>query len=319
MMPMNWSRPFSGRDQFMGIMQHFRSGSSITLEVKKKSGKTETVDAVLGQFTEEIPKELPGGESSKKQAQVAPKPAGVEAKKEAGKKEEPKKDEPKKEQAKKDDKEKPKTGLQKIEGAGANNRKFWVYIPDDYDPNIAYGLIVWLHPAERGGGRDADDMVKIWDTFCDKYNFIMMGPTAEAASGWVAGEADGVMDDIRWVRNRYTIDSKRVIAHGQGVGGQMAYYLGFNKREVIRGAVPVGAVLASNPKDPDPTKRVDFLVIGGAKDPLVNSIKEGPAKLKEKKYHALYREMAVSGKEYVTDDPAVFAEMLRWMETLDRQ
>jgi serine protease Do len=311
-------RPFSGRDQFMGIMQNFRSGGAITLEVKKKAGTTETVDAVLGQFTEEIPQDLPKTDSTKKRALVAPKPVGAtaEAKKDPGA---GKKDEPKKEEAKKDDKEKPKTGLQKIEGAGSNNRKFWVYIPDDYDPNISYGLIVWLHPAERGGGRDADDMVKVWERYCDAFNFIMIGPSAEGANGWVAGEAQGVMEDVRWVRGRYTIDPKRVIAHGQGVGGQMAYYLGFNQREVIRGVVPVGAVLASNPKDPDPTKLVDFLVIAGAKDPLAAQIKEAPKKLAEKKYHALYREMTNSGKEYVTDDPPVFGDMVRWMETLDRQ
>jgi S1-C subfamily serine protease len=314
-------RAFSGRDQFMAEMQHFRSGSSVTLEVKKKSGKTENVDAVLGQFPDEVPAELPKDESSKKQALVAPKPAGAApaAKKAEGKKDEPKKDEPKKDEPKKDEKEKPKTGLQKIENAGSSNRKFWVFIPDTYDPNVSHGLIVWLHPAERGGGRDADDMIKIWEPFCEKFNFILMGPTAEAASGWVAGEAEGVLEDVRWVRTRYTIDGKRVIAHGQGVGGQMAYYLGINKREVFRGAVPVGAVLASNPKDPDPTRRVDFLVIGGAKDPNVTQIKEGPKKLQEKKYLAAYREMAITGKEYVNDDPPVFGEMVRWMETLDRQ
>jgi hypothetical protein len=99
----------------------------------------------------------------------------------------------------------------------------------------------------------------------------------------------------------------------------MAYYLGFNQRDVIRGAVPVGAVLASNPEDPDPTKRVQFLVIGGAKDPLVGQIKEGPKKLVEKKYLAQYREMAEYGKEYVYEDPILFGQMVRWMESLDRQ
>ena len=64
--------------------------------MKKKGGKTETVDAVLGQLTDEIPAELPPGESTKKQALVAPKPAGAEAKKDPGKKDEPKKEEAKK-------------------------------------------------------------------------------------------------------------------------------------------------------------------------------------------------------------------------------
>jgi S1-C subfamily serine protease len=314
-------RAFSGRDQFMGIMQHYRSGASITLEVKRKSGKTEDVDVVLGQFTDDVPAELPKDPpSSRERALEAPKPVGpaVEVKKGEAKKGEAKKEEPKKE-AKKDDKEKPKTGLQKIEGAGPNNRKFWVFIPDTYEPTVSHGLVVWLHPAERGGGRDADDMIKIWEPYCEKYNLIMIGPTAGAAGGWVAGEAEGILEDVRWVRNRYTIDNKRIIAHGQGVGGQMAYYLGFNQRDVIRGVVPVGAVLASNPKDPDPVKRVEFFVIGGAKDPLVGQIKEGPKKLADKKYRATYREMAISGKEYVNDDPPVFGEMVRWMETLDKQ
>lgn len=320
-MPPPGPRPFAGRDQFMELMQFFRSGQSVELEVKKKDGKTETVEAVLGQYPDEIVDALPKEDSTKKQALVAPKPVGPVPgpgpKKDGAKKDDGKKEAPKKEE-KKDDKEKPKTGLQKIEGVGAAQRKFWVYIPDNYDPNISYGLIVWLHPAGRQG-RDADDMVKIWDVFCDRLNFIMIGPTAGQETGWVAGESEAVMDDIRWVRTRYTIDPKRVIAHGQGVGGQMAYYLAINHKEVIRGACPVGAVLASNPKEPAANQRVEFLVIGGAKDPLVKEIAESPKKLIERKYKALYREMKVTGKEYVNDDADVFGEMVRWMDSLDKQ
>jgi hypothetical protein len=58
---------------------------------------------------------------------------------------------------------------------------------------------------------------------------------------------------IRYARSKELIvilDGKRIVAHGSGVGGQMAFYLGINQREVIRAACPVGAVLASNPKDP---------------------------------------------------------------------
>jgi serine protease Do len=316
--PPTGPRAFSGRDQFMGIMQNFRAGTALVLEVKKKDGKTETVEPVLGQFTDEIPAELPEP-STKEQALVAPKPvdAAPGTPPAAKKKAEAKKEEPKKED-KKDEKEKPKTGLQKIENVGAAQRKFWVFVPDTYKPEAAHGLVVWLHPAGRDG-RDADDMVKIWEPYCEKYNLIMIGPTAGNPTGWVAGEANAVMDDVRWVRTRYTIDGKRVIAHGLGVGGQMAYYLGINHREVVRGAAPVGAVLASNPKDPVTNQRVEFLVIGGAKDPLVNEIREAPKKLAEKKYKALYLEMKQSGKEYVNDDPEVFGQMVRWMDSLDKQ
>jgi S1-C subfamily serine protease len=317
--PPTGPRAFSGRDQFMALMQNFRVGTALTMEVKKKDGKTVTVEPVLGQFTDDIPAELPQP-ATREKALVAPKPPDAPPappKKGEAKKEAPKK-EPKKEEEKKDDKEGPKTGLQKLENIGAAQRKFWVFVPETYDPNVAHGLVIWLHPAGRDG-RDADDMVRIWEPFCEKHHFIMIGPTAGAQTGWVAGEADAVMEDVRWVRTRYTIDSKRVIAHGAGVGGQMAYYLGINKREVVRGVVPVGAVLASNPKDPVNNQRVEFLVIGGAKDPLVNEIRESPKKLADRKYKAQYLEMKLSGKEYVNDDADVFHQMVRWMDTLDKQ
>ena len=142
----------------------------------------------------------------------APKPIGP-GPGPAPKKEEPKKEEPKKEEAKKDDKEKPKTGLQKLEGIGAAQRKFWVFVPETYDPNVSHGLICWLHPAGRDG-RDAEDIIKVWEVFCERHNFIMVGPTAGQQTGWVAGEADAVMDDLRYVRTRYTIDPKRIVPCG---------------------------------------------------------------------------------------------------------
>lgn len=310
-------RPFAGRDQFLQIMQGFPYAATISAEVKKKEGdKTETMDIVLGKFPEEIPAELPEVSTAKK-ALTAPKPVGPAP---APKKDEPKKDEPKKEEPKKDEKEKEKikTGLIKVTTEGATPRNYWVFLPDNYDPNVSHGLIVWFHPAGRDG-RDADDMIKVWEAFCEKHHFIMMGPTAGSNTGWVAGEADAVMDDVRAVRTTYTIDAQRVIAHGLGVGGQMAYYMAINKREVFRAAVPVGALLASNPKEPVANQRVAFLVIAGAKDPNVKEIAEGQKKLLEKKYPALYREMKITGKEYVNDDPDIFKEMVRWMDALDRQ
>jgi serine protease Do len=335
---------FAGRDQFAKIMQRFAANTPVRVELKKKGAeKSETIEVVLGKVIEEIPQELPK-ESSAGKALTAPKvvnapkekepgkeepkkeePKKEEAKKDEPKKEEPKKDEPKKEEPKKEEpkkddkeKEKPKTGLQKVVGSGPTGRSYWVFVPDTYEPNTSHGLIVWLHPAGRDG-RDADDLIKVWEIFCERHNFIMVGPTAGSPQGWVAGEADGIMADLRAVRTTYTIDPLRVIAHGIEVGGQMAYYLGFNQKEVIRAVVPVAAELASNPKDPVPNQRVSFLVIGGTKDPRIKTIEKGYQTLVEKKFSATFREMKQSGKEYVNDDLDVFREMVRWMDALDKQ
>ncbi len=302
-------KAFSGRQQFTQIMQSFSNGTALTLEVKRAGAdKIENVDVTLAVQADEVPAELPKADASKGRALEAQKPVGSELPK----------GEPKKEE-KKDDKDKPKikTGLLKKKNE-ALNRDYWVLVPDNYDPNVSHGLIVWLHAAGRDG-RDSDDMGKLWDSFAEKYNFIVMGPKAGANTGWVPGEAQDIRRDMDLVFNEYTIDRQRVIVHGSGIGGQMAYYLGFNARDVFRGCVPVGATLATNPKDPLPNQPISFYVVGGAKDPTIKDIEKGPSLLKDKKYPVWMRVMKESGKEYVNDDADIFREMVRWMDALDRR
>lgn len=303
-------RPFSGRQQFAQIMQGFSNGTALTLEVKRAADeKVEIIDVTLSLQPDEVPAELPNAPASKGRALEPQKPVGAELPKG--------KEEPKKEAKKDEEKPKIKTGLIRKKNE-ALNRDYWVHIPDNYDPNVSHGLIVWLHAAGRDG-RDADDMSKLWDRFCEKYNFIIMGPKAGSNTGWVPGEAQDIRRDMDLVFNEYTIDRQRVIIHGTGLGGQMAYYLGFNARDVFRGCVPVAASLATNPKDPQPNQTISFFIVGGAKDPTIKDIERGANLLKEKKYPVWLRIMKESGKEYVNDDDAIFREMVRWMDALDRR
>ncbi len=234
------------------------------------------------------------------------------------KKDDAKKDDEKKEEAKKDEvkKEKVETGLMKRSNP-ALGHKYWVYVPRTYDPNVAHGLVVWLHPAGREG-RDADDMVNIWEDFCEYYNLIMLGPISENKNGWVPTEAEGVISDINAVLGEYTIDKQRIIVHGSGIGGQMAYYLGFNAREQVRGVATVGAVLASQPKDLVPNQRLQFYIAAGQKDPILKDIVDGKPKLTEHKYNVILRVINEKGKEYLNESPDAFREMLRWLDSLDR-
>src|SRR5207244_963513 len=51
----------------------------------------------------------------------------------------------------------------------AKDHEYWMFVPENYDPNIAYGLVIWLHAAGHGG-KDADDVRKIWEDYCEKNN-----------------------------------------------------------------------------------------------------------------------------------------------------
>jgi serine protease Do len=242
----------------------------------------------------------------------------VEIKKDEAKKDDEKKDEAKNDEAKKEEakKEKVETGLLKRSNP-ALGHKYWVYVPSTYDPNVAHALVVWLHPAGREG-RDADDMVNIWEDFCEYYNLIMLGPISENKNGWVPTESEGVISDINAVLGEYTIDKQRVIVHGSGIGGQMAYYLGFNARDQVRGVATVGAVLASQPKDLTPNQRLQFYIAAGQKDPILKDIMESKPKLTERKYSVVLRVINEKGKEYLNESPDAFREMLRWLDSLDR-
>jgi predicted esterase len=172
-------------------------------------------------------------------------------------------------------------------------------------------------PAGREG-RDADDMVDIWEDFCEEYNFVLLGPISENKNGWVATEWEGVVSDINAVLGQYTIDRQRIVAHGSGIGGQMAYYLGFNARDQIRGVATVGAVLANQPKDIVPNQRLQFYIAAGEKDPIVKDIADSKPKLTERKYNVILRIVKDLGKQYINEDVKTLKELARWIDSLDR-
>ena len=96
-------------------------------------------------------------------------PEFATAKKALGK-EKPKED-------KKDDEKKIEKGLIKKKTASGGN-DYWIYVPTDYDPNISYAIVVWLHPAGRNKPDDIDDFTDAWDKFCEDNHIILIGPAA---------------------------------------------------------------------------------------------------------------------------------------------
>ena len=303
--------PFSGRDGLMNLMVRFAPGAEVKAEVKRKDGKTETLTFRLSSLPEDAAAEVPLP-STKKKALEKPKPIGPMPpmpKKEEPKKEEPKKEEPKKEEPKKDE---PKTGL--IKQKNAVNHEYWMFVPDNYDKNVAHGLIVWLHPPGKGG-KDADDMVDIWEKVCEDHNMIIVAPKS-GNDAWIASESEQILQDITDVKADYTIDNQRIIIHGMGVGGQMGFYLAFTARDTIRGVATTGSVLANQPKENILAQRLSFYIVAGDKDPIAKDIADSKPKLIEKKFPVLFREVKEMGKEYL--DVPTFKEMIRWMDSIDR-
>src|SRR5262249_19847703 len=135
-------------------------------------------------------------------------------------------------------------------------------------------------------------------------------------AGWVPSEAEFVVAAVRDTLPRYTFDRQRIVAHGMGVGGQMAMYLGFNHRDLFRGVATTGAVVTQL-KDNIANQRLAFYLGGGTLDPLVKSIADSKAQLQRRKFPVAYREIQGRGREYL--EAAQIAEVVRWIDSLDRQ
>jgi S1-C subfamily serine protease len=297
--------PFQGRDNLMSILAQLEPGRDVRVEVvRKEGGKTETLTVKLGDAPDSVPDKLPEIDSKKKALEPKKPIAGAPPMPPMGeKKEEPKKD------------KKAQTGL--IKRTNENKDKnYWIYVPEDYNPQISYALVLWLHPVGKSKDSDIDDLKESWEDYCARNHLILAGPKAENETGWVASDAEFVNQVVQEVQSQYTVDKQRVIVHGMGLGGQLAFYLGFHNRDTFRGVATTGAVLANQVKEKLPTQPLSFYIIAGGKDPLAKSIAESKVKLSEAKYPVIYREIPDMGAQYL--DLETLEELVRWIDTMDR-
>jgi S1-C subfamily serine protease/predicted esterase len=288
----------NGRDHLSQILRTLPPGTEIKIEVKRKDGdKTDTLTVKLGTVPDEVPDRLPGDPSRHKAL-------------------EKRKDNTEPNQPKVDPKKKPETGLLK-RTASTGSGTYYVFVPDDYDPNIAYAAVLWLHPVGKGKEKDIEDFRDAWDDVCSAHQMIVVAPITDNEQGWTGTDVDFVQQALRDVLSQYTIDKQRVVAHGMGVGGKMAFYLGFQARDLIRAVATTGAVLASPAKNNVPTQPLAFYLVAGGKDPLAKEIAETAKQLSDKKYSVVHHEIPTMGHQYL--DVRTLLELVRWIDSLDRQ
>ena len=316
--------PVQNREALMTAMQRLTPGTEIKIEVKRKEGgKVETVTTKVIATPADLPEKLPVPSSAGKAGEGDPKKDIKKDPKDPFKMSvaeddfsscgDDKKEEPKTE-LKPETKSKVETGFMKRSNA-ALGREYWVFVPDNYDPKKSYGVVVWFHDVATRG-KDGEEMARTFRPICEEFNFILMGPKSGNASGWVPSETELVIQDLKAVLAEYTVDKTRVVAHGMGNGGQMAFYVGFNARDLFRGVASLGAVLGTNPKDNIANQPLSFFIAGGDKDPLLKDIIENKNLLMEKRFPVVFREMKESGKEYC--DQATFTDLILWLDSLDK-
>jgi S1-C subfamily serine protease len=302
---------FSGRDELMNLMANLIPGAEATIEVRRGDLKELlTLTVNLGEIPDVVPDTLP--EPAGREKALAPRKQARPS--EARTRRRPAQDKP---AEKKEPDKRPDTGLLKRENE-AGDRFYWVYVPINYDPNVAHALIVWFHPPGTANERDKDPdtMLDLWQDYCEDHHLIMIGPRAENESGWLASEADSVREAISRVMSEYTIDKQRVVAHGMDNGGQMAYRLARTSGTLCRGVATVATALPIQDNPETSALRLLFYIAAGDRDPLAKLIAESKDKLISKKHPVVYRTLTNWGHQYL--GPPMVGDLVRWIDSLDR-
>jgi S1-C subfamily serine protease/predicted esterase len=302
--------PIGNRDRFMSMMATAPSGLPVRLQVSRVGVKDPiVVNAALTDMPSTIPDNLPEA-ATKKQAVKAAKILAAHALMVPGAQPGP---QPQKPAEPPDPSKKVETGFLKRASA-ARDHEYYLYAPAEYDPNIAHALVIWLHGPGQGSPRAVEAIMDSWRQACRQQHLIVLAPVTQNENGWLASEAELIRQDARDVMSQYMIDSQRIVAWGAGSGAQMAYYLGFHARDLIRGVATIGPFAAADPDESIHAQRLAFFLIASERDPLLGAIKEIQSKLTEKRF--VVTERRVEGQEL---DEATQAELVRWIDSLDRQ
>ncbi len=188
----------------------------------------------------------------------------------------------------------------------------WAYVPEDDNPAVPRGLVVWL---EAPGKFDWQETLSRWKPHCDQAGLILLAPEPADPKGWHVREAALVHKLIDQLKSTYTIDPSRVVIHGHRAGGRLAYLVAFSNRGAARAVAAVEAPLSARPPENDPLYPLAFYLAWAKKTRDADRIDAGVTRLRQMKYPVTVKDF---GDEPRYLNPDELSELVRWIDMLDR-
>lgn len=193
-----------------------------------------------------------------------------------------------------------------------DGREYWAIVPDLYNPDHAYGLVIWLQPA---GDARRSEMTSAWSKICDERGLILLAPQPDRR-GWSQNDAIWIKDLITQIREVYRIDPQRIVVHGQKEGGTMASLLVNRDRERVRGASIVGNALLLAPGDNEPEERLQWHFVTAAGSADVEEMQEQVDRLRKQRFPVSHVVEATNRGGY--PDEQTLQHLAAWIDALDR-
>jgi len=195
----------------------------------------------------------------------------------------------------------------------AHEHDYWAYVPEDYNPDFKYALVVWLHP---GGDTMEAALVKAWQSECDARGIILLAPKAKQIAGWSLDETEFVKDAVDLFLEKYSIDRGRVVLHAYSGSGPFGYQLAFKQRPLFHGICTVAAPLFQPPPDNEPDFRTQYYLVSGDADPSHRGVTATAQGLRGMKYPVTHAVIEGGDNSYPSADQV--RQIARWVDALDR-
>ena len=116
------------------------------------------------------------------------------------------------------------------------DRSYALYVPESYQPEQAYPLIVCLHGAGFSGEAYLDRWIP---RLGDRY--ILACPTVAMGAWWTRYGEDLVLQVLRDVQDRYHVDPDRIFLTGMSNGGIGAWIIGMHYADRFAGLAPMAS------------------------------------------------------------------------------
>ncbi|MGE0535656.1 MAG: PDZ domain-containing protein [Pirellulales bacterium] len=207
--------------------------------------------------------------------------------------------------------ERPTTGKFTLELPDVAN-KATVFVPDSYDPAVAYGLLVWLPSSGEDAAADAE--FERWTARAEALDLILLSPRPAQPAGWAQGDLDFVGHAIERLVAEYHVDRARIAVGGQGTGGSVAFVAAAAQQSLVRGVIAIEAPPAGRVPDNEPPYPLAIYSASSKGAANAAAIEAGVKRWQEARYPVTRRELSEAGK---LSDPER-GELERWLDSLDR-
>jgi poly(3-hydroxybutyrate) depolymerase len=207
--------------------------------------------------------------------------------------------------------ERPPVGIQPLQLAEWKNEA-WAFVPEEYDPAVPYGMLIWLH---ADGDFDHEEAVDRWREACAQNDLILLLPRPSDPQRWHPDELEFLRALANQLAASYNVDRHRVVAGGHGSGGTLAYMLAFANRDFIHGIAAVGAPMIGPPPPVDPLQPLAVTIYAATESRYAQLINRTIERLREAGYPVTVHSLGQRPRRL---DAMERDQLGRWIDMLDR-